>query len=109
MRATELLGRSVVDRDGVALGPVRDVRVVRDDWRVVGLVVGDGRLARIAHGWGFTEGRAQGPWPLRALTAEAVRRARFVASEQVAAWGPGEVRLHVVAADLRPLTAELAD
>jgi hypothetical protein len=69
-------------------GPAR-----KDDLRVVGLVVGDGFLADAAVAWGFAEGRARGPWPLRKLTARAVRRITFVPFERVARWGHGKVVL----------------
>ena len=103
MRASELLGSEVLDAAGRSLGPVRDLRVTADGLEVVGIVVGGGRFAGIAHRWGYAEGRAAGPWPLRALTASAVERARFVASERVVSWGPGTLRLNVEADALPPL------
>jgi len=90
----------VADDRGRDLGPVRDIRLAREDLRVVGLVVGGGPLAGPAHAWGYTEGRAQGPWLLRALTAPARRQARFIPAERVSAWGPGVVTI---------TTGELAD
>jgi sporulation protein YlmC with PRC-barrel domain len=91
MRASELLASQVRDEAGTRLGPVRDVRVSRRDLRVVGIVVGDGPFAGMAHGWGFAEGRAQGPWVLRALTRRATARARFIPADAVVDWGPGEI------------------
>jgi hypothetical protein len=114
VRLTELLASRVVDAAGTSLGPVRDVRVVERQpggagarFRVSGLVIGGGFLARPAHAWGFAEGRASGPWLLRALTSRAVRRARFIPADRVADWGPGVVAVTGALADFPPLT-ELA-
>ncbi len=96
MRLSELMASTVVDAAGQSLGPVRDVRLAEpEDGRLVlaGLVIGDGHFASAAHAWGFAEGRADGPWLLRALTARAVRQARFVPVEQVVKWGPGAIRI----------------
>ena len=106
MRATELLAATVVDTNGAGLGPVRDVRVAAggaDRFRVVGLVVGGGRFARIAHTWGYPAGRAVGPWALRALFADATRRARYVPADRVVDWDAREIRIDVAADELRPL------
>ncbi len=107
MRASELLGSEVRDEAGRRLGPVRDIRVSRRGFRVVGLVVGGGPLAGIAHGWGYAEGRAQGPWLFEALTRGATRQARFIPAERVLDWGPGEVVVAGGADDLPALTKEL--
>ncbi len=104
MRASELLASEVVDATGRRLGPVRDVLVHRDGFGVVGLVVGDGPFAGIAHAWGYAEGRAQGPWLLRSLTRRATRNARFIPVEAVADWGPGVIAISADARDLRPLS-----
>jgi sporulation protein YlmC with PRC-barrel domain len=93
MRISELLASEVVDESGRRVGRVCDVRLANDDFRVVGLVVGDGFLADAAVAWGFAEGRARGPWPLRKLTARAVQRITFVPFERVAHWGQGQVVL----------------
>lgn len=106
MRASDLLGADVVDATGRSLGPVRDLRVTPDGMEVVGLVIGDGLLAGMAHAWGYTEGRALGPWALRALTAQARRRARFVPSHRVLEWGPSPVRVSGAAEDLPHLHEE---
>lgn len=105
MRASELLGSRVVDRDGRDLGPVRDVRVRREpsgSYRLTGIVIGEGRFAGLAHALGVAEGRVQGPWLLRRLCAAAVRRAVFVSAAEVADWGPGTVRIAAAAAELAP-------
>ena len=91
MRASELLASRVVDDRGRDLGPVRDVRLARDHLRVAGLVVGGGPFAAPAHAWGYTEGRARGPWLLRALSAPARRHGRFIPAARVIDWGPGVV------------------
>ena len=105
MRSSELLTASVVDSEGRDLGSVRDVRVAQrgGDLVVVGLVVGEGRLAKAAHAWGYAEGRAQGPWLVRALTRRASRAARFVPAERVTEWEPG-VRLDCPESELRALS-----
>lgn len=101
MRLSELLGSTVFDAAGASLGPVRDVRVIEREpggggagrFRVSAIVIGAGLLARPAHAWGFAEGRACGPWLLRALFRSAVRRARVIPADRVTEWGPGEVRV----------------
>lgn len=105
MRLSELLNSQVVSERGETLGPVRDVRVRQEErgFRVTGLVIGGGALAWPAHAWGYAEGRAQGPWLLRALTRPATRVARFVPAERVADWGPGEVRVTGEPSALPPL------
>ena len=76
-KASELLASEVVDVAGRRLGPVRDVRLSREGFRVVGLVVGEGPFARIAHGWGYAEGRARGPALIAATCRSTIRRARW--------------------------------
>lgn len=96
MRASEILRARVRDIDGRDCGPVRDLRVARTSdgrFRVTGIVLGDGRLARLTHSLGTTDGRADGPWLLRRLTADAERRARFVPARHVSSWGAKEIRL----------------
>ncbi len=107
MRASELLASQVVDATGRRLGPVRDVRLTKKGFRVVGLVIGRGPFAGIAHGWGYAEERAHGPALLSALTRRAIRNARFVPAERVIDWGPGVVTIDADARDLPPLQEEL--
>lgn len=115
MRAAEIMRMPVYDSEGAPLGPVRDMRVVWEDapapppavpssFEVVGLVVGDGRLARAAHAWGYAEGRAAAPWLLRKLFSPAIRGARFVPAETVRSWGPSAIELDCRRDDLPPLT-----
>lgn len=113
MRASELLGRVVIDGSGRRLGPVRDLRISRAQgerttFLVAGLVIGDGPVAALAHAWGYAEGRTQGPLLLRRLTARASREARFVATERVVDWGPGEIRITGSVDDLPRLSEEIA-
>ena len=106
MRASELMSATVVAKDGVLLGPVRDLRIaIEPDGSLVvsGVVVGGGGFARIAHAWGFAEGRAQGPWLFRRLTDEACRVARFAPADEVRSWGPDVIELDIPANRLRPL------
>lgn len=105
MRASELLGADVIDATGARVGRVEDIRVEGDSFALVGLVVGDGFIARLAHRWGYAQGRARGPWLLRRLMAGAVDAARFVPSGSVREWTPS-VRVTVAAGDLPSLREE---
>ncbi len=71
MRASELLGREVVDEGGRHVGIVHDVRVRIGDGGAVtltGIVVAPGTVrSRLAHAWGYAQGRAHGPFLMRAL------------------------------------------
>lgn len=93
MRASELFGRAVVDGRGHPVGRVRDLRIPHHDGPgtdalpLVGIVVGgSGRLAGLAHAWGFAEGRASGPAILRWLLRAEIRRARYVPVDAVTSW-----------------------
>ena len=116
MRASELLGARVADATGREIGVVQDLRATHAPatageerrLRIVGLVVGRDRLVdRVAHGWGFAERRALGPWVLRRLTAGAARRAVYVPVERVTTWRPGVLQLDAERAQLRSLSQEL--
>ena len=102
MRISEVLDAPVVDRTGRQIGVVRDLRVVREQrFRVTGITIGQpGWIDRAAHVWGFADGRARGPGPLRKLTARATRRARFAPVEVIDSWGPDRL---VLAAGLKEL------
>jgi hypothetical protein len=78
-----------VDADGRRLGRVHDVRVVREGeaFRVVSVLFGAGALSTIATVWGYTEGRASGPWLLRRLLEPGVRKELLVSADDVAEWG----------------------
>jgi len=80
MRASELLGRRVVEGTD-EIGIVHDVRLRLDDdgsLRLTALVVGPtGIRTRIAHAWGYAQERAAGPalfrrWAMSGATATAV-------------------------------------
>ena len=105
MRISELLGAPVVDPAERQIGVVRDLHVTpAPRFQVTGLTIGQpGWLDRAAHAWGFAEGRAEGPWPLRKLTQRAARRARFAPVEVVGSWGPERVVITVGSTGLRPL------
>jgi hypothetical protein len=100
MKLSELLGSEVVDSSGRHLGLVHDVQLrwltegdVRR-FRVTGLICGGpGAISRAAHAWGYAEGRAEGPWLLRALTAKHSREAKLLPAESVVDWGPSKVRI----------------
>jgi hypothetical protein len=105
MRASEVLGREVVDGQGAGVGVVHDLRVLlptsdtapaaADGLRLLALVVGPGDLrCRLAYAWGLAQGRARGPWLLRALVLGKAARGRAVPAEDVASWDDrGRVRL----------------
>ena len=112
MRASELAGRTVADRSGHPVGRVRDLRIPGRDTTgtgtgsvpVVGIVVGgSGRLAGLAHAWGFAEGRASGPAILRWLLRAEIRRARYVPVGAVTSWAD-PVRLAGRLEDYPPLS-----
>jgi hypothetical protein len=112
MRISELLSSEVVDETGRSGGWVHDVRISGEPgpgeeaapFRVVGLVIGGGRLP---HAWGFAEGRATGPWLLRVLTARGARQARFVPAARVESWEAGTIRIRGRLGDLPRLIDEL--
>lgn len=111
MRISELLGSEVADERGNRVGRVYDLRLRAANGRrrgpsfeVVGLIVGPaGPLGWAAHAWGYAEGRAQGPWLLRAATRRAIRASRFVPADRVLGWEPGELRIGGSANELEPL------
>lgn len=104
---SDLLGSTVLDADGRELGPLQDVRARRD--------AGEGRLKlhsivvgghRLAHSFGYVEGRTTGPWLLRRLvTSRGGGEAAIVPVRMVADWNP-PVRLSVAARDLPQSTDE---
>jgi hypothetical protein len=84
-----LLGRSVVDADGVRIGRVHDIRLRRDGpiipgfgpaLRLEGLIVGPTSLARR---FGLGRPDVTGPWPLDVWGRRAARRAKVVPWERV--------------------------
>lgn len=116
MRASELLGRPVLDATGTALGIVHDLQVrlpadaadaaeapeadtadadASTHPTVVRLVVGpDDFRCRLAYSWGYAQSRSRGPALLRVLLAGQGSRARAVAVGDVISWDhDGHVRV----------------
>jgi hypothetical protein len=99
MHLSDLLKCIVVDDSGVELGPVRDVRLVRDgpvvgtfgaSFQVSDLVVGMGSLgARL----GYARGDVERPVALQALFGRLARRGRLIAWSDVASIEEGHIRL----------------
>lgn len=77
IRASDLLGTRVVDRDGRSLGRVRDLRlrVDGDGHRIEGLVMGRGVIAERL---GYAYGEVAGPWLLAVVMRRAARRTRYL-------------------------------
>ena len=105
MRASDLLGREVVDADGHPIGRVHDLRSTLDRSAIGGargipishLIVGPrwmgGRL-------GYSHGDVKGPWLLRSTLRLAARRARIIRAEDIGALGL-TIRLDVARSALR--------
>jgi sporulation protein YlmC with PRC-barrel domain len=107
MLLSELLGRAVVDAEGVSLGRVRDVRLVQDrdrigmaeaGLRVQGLVVGPNG---IADRLGYDRRGVRGPWLVAKVATWLHRHNRFVPWEQVSVAGT-TVHLACGRAELAP-------
>lgn len=99
MRLSELIGSNCRDRSGVRVGRVYDLRLAHgpSGFRVIGVVVGRDRLrSRIAHSWGYAEGRASGPWLLARIAAIGTLESRFVPIERVTDWGPEAVSIDAI-------------
>lgn len=77
IRASDLLGTRIVDRDGRSLGRVRDLRlgVDGDGHRIEGLVTGRGVIAERL---GYAYGDVAGPWLLGVVMRRAARRTRYL-------------------------------
>lgn len=90
LRASDLLGTPIVDRDGRPLGRVRDLRLHADgaEHRIEGLVTGSGVIAERL---GYAYGEVVGPWLLATLMRRAARRARFVEWDAVEDLQPGRI------------------
>jgi hypothetical protein len=109
MKASEILGRSVLDARDQPVGIVHDLRVrlpatTADGRRtgeqatpvVVALVVGpDDLRCRVSHAWGYAQEANRAPALLRVLLAGQAARTRVVGVGEVAAWpenGPLRLR-----------------
>ena len=95
MRATDILGLPVVDRYGIELGPLRDLRIDGDldagPLRVRWLVVGGHETA---HRFGYVDGRTRGPWLLKWLLRHGGEdTALAVPAASVKSWGPDRIVL----------------
>jgi sporulation protein YlmC with PRC-barrel domain len=105
MRASDLLGREVVDRDGRRLGVVTDLRCVLDGPlrgamcapRVEALLVSPRQTGSLL---GYDRNEQQGPWMLRVLVRLLHRRLRVVPWAAVAAAEADRIVLGLAAADL---------
>jgi hypothetical protein len=105
MRAAELLGRPVRDRDGTDLGRVLDIRITRTPgtplpgaWNIDGVVIG--------HRWaypraGYAYGHVDGPLPLAVVLRALGRRLRY------ARWDQLDIPTTSTALTLRTALAEL--
>lgn len=115
MRASELIGARVVDESGQRLGVVRDLRVAytmrpaAESLPILGLVISEpGPIPAAAHAWGFAEGRARGPAPLRRILEPAAQRSVLVPVDRIRDWGPADVRVSGYYRDLTRLEEALA-
>ncbi|HYT11038.1 MAG TPA: PRC-barrel domain-containing protein [Mycobacteriales bacterium] len=109
MRASDLLGREVLDRDGIRLGVVTDLRCVLDGPlrgglcapRVEALLVSRHRTGSLL---GYDRNEQQGPWLLRVLVRLLHRRLTVVPWTVVETSQAGPLArplaLRVAAADL---------
>ena len=85
LRASDLIGRHVVDADGRPLGRVADLVV--EDTTVVAVIVTGGLWGRLL---GYERESAHGPWLLETLARAVVRRdSRRIAWADVV-WAPSE-------------------
>jgi hypothetical protein len=85
MRATELLGATVYDSDGRAVGAVRDLRLAvggeavpdsgRPAYRLAALECGP---VGVAHRLGYGRRPLNGPWPLTVLVRALIRHSVLV-------------------------------
>jgi hypothetical protein len=110
MRATDLLGATVYDIDGQAVGAVRDLhfdaggRAVPDSgrpaYRLTALECGP---VGVAHRLGYGRRTMAGPWPIPALVRRLARRSVVVNWADIARINGSRIDLTVRRADLRAL------
>jgi hypothetical protein len=107
MRASDLLGASVVDRDGAPVGTVTDLRCVQDGPlrgamaapRVAALLVSHRHTGSLL---GYDRREQQGPWLVRLLVRQLHRHMRVIPWSAVAGYPEdGEpIRLTRTAAEI---------
>ncbi|WP_188190688.1 PRC-barrel domain containing protein [Nonomuraea sp. SYSU D8015] len=101
---TELIGQSVWDANGVWVGHVVDIRVVKhkgelqQSHTVYGLVVSSRRAPLLLGLTRDCQGRS--PWLSRALARVVYAGCRFVPWSSVADYGDGEVHINVLRQEL---------
>lgn len=98
MKASELLGRSVVDATGALVGTVVDVRLAyrahpRDGQAHIAVTALVVDRAAWPHRWGIASGRSNGPLLLRALARAASRNTHRIPVADVADWHLNLIRL----------------
>jgi hypothetical protein len=106
MRIADLLGAEVLDRRGLPVGRVHDVRLVQDGphvgtfgaaLRLDALLIGPTAIgARL----GFERADVKGPWPLKRLFRSVHGRMRVARWERVAAIAEGTIHLNDAAEQL---------
>ena len=107
MRASELIGRDVIDRAGCPIGVVTDLRCVQDGPlrgatatpRLDALLVSPRHTGAML---GYHRPAQHGPWLIRVIVERLHRRARLVPWSAVVAHDP-QILLDVTADTLRPL------
>jgi sporulation protein YlmC with PRC-barrel domain len=107
MRASELIGRDVIDRAGHRIGVVADLRCVQDGPlrgalatpRLVALLVSPRHTGALL---GYHRPAQHGPWLIRAIVERLHRRARLVPWTAVTAYEP-QIVLDVTADTLERL------
>jgi sporulation protein YlmC with PRC-barrel domain len=105
MKASDLLGRRVVDASGAYLGVVTDLRCIQDGPlrgsmaapRVHQLIVSRRRVGSLL---GYDRRDQQGPWLIRIIIRQLHRQILFVPWE-AARLGGHEITLSLTAAELR--------
>jgi hypothetical protein len=110
MRAVDLLGATVYDVDGQAVGTVHDLhfeaggRAVpgsgRPAYRLTALECGP---VGLAHRLGYGHQKLAGPWPMPALLRQLARRSLLVNWSDIARINGSRIDLTVRRADLRAL------
>lgn len=99
MRASEIIGRRVLDPHGRDIGRVHDIRIERsgDAYRICGLTVGP---VAVAQRLGYGRGQMNGPWPLTVLFRALASRSLFVPWADVVSLPSGAVQIRRSERDL---------